>query len=63
MPRDDRKPKKEADFSFLLRTQPMKVANPLFTPAFLLCPLSESPSRKRKDLHDNATRKGREIYC
>ena len=29
----------------------------------MLCPLSESPSRKREDLHDNATRKGREIYC
>ena len=29
----------------------------------LLCPLNESPSRKREDLHDNATRKGREIYC
>ena len=29
----------------------------------LLCPMSESPSGKREDLHDNATRKGREIYC
>ena len=29
----------------------------------MLCPLSESPSRKREDLHDNATRKGREIFC
>ena len=29
----------------------------------LQCPMSESPSRKREDLHDNATRKGREIYC
>ena len=29
----------------------------------MLCPLSESLSRKREDLHDNATRKGREIYC
>ena len=29
----------------------------------VLCPLSESPSRKREDLHDNATCKGREIYC
>ena len=30
---------------------------------YLLCPLSESPSRKGEDLHDNAIRKGREIYC
>ena len=29
----------------------------------VLCQLSESPSRKREDLHDNATCKGREIYC
>ena len=29
----------------------------------LLCPLSESPSRKREDLHDNVTHKGREICC
>ena len=29
----------------------------------LLCLMSESPSGKRKDLHDNATHKGREIYC
>ena len=28
----------------------------------MLCLLSESPSRKREDLHDNATRKGREIF-
>ena len=28
----------------------------------VLCLLSESPSRKREDLHDNATHKGREIY-
>ena len=29
----------------------------------LLCPLSKCPSRKREGLHDNAARKGREIYC
>ena len=29
----------------------------------LLRPLSKSPSRKREDLHDNAMRTGREIYC
>ena len=32
-------------------------------PPWLLCPMSKSPSGKREDLHDNATRKGREIYC
>ena len=29
----------------------------------MLCLMSESPSGKREDLHDKATRQGREIYC
>ena len=29
----------------------------------LLCPMSESLTGKREDLHDSATHKGRETYC
>ena len=29
----------------------------------VLCPMSESPSRKREGFQDNTTRKKREVYC